>query len=201
LFYVMMRSSGGSAAVKISKDLKSILEEPVEGIFCELFDESNVFDWRIFFEGPQGTPYQGGVFEAKMSFPQDYPMSPPSLKIISEFFYPNVYKDGVVCISILHAPGNDPFSGELPEERWLPTQTVATIMLSFQSMLSDPNILSPANLDASVMWRDRKSDYGARTKRTVDKANQLVPHYVKIPHPDTNPIEREKKNTKNEKVE
>jgi len=30
---VMMRSSGASAAVKISKDLKSILEEPIEGVF------------------------------------------------------------------------------------------------------------------------------------------------------------------------
>jgi ubiquitin-conjugating enzyme E2 R len=55
-----------------------------------------------------------------------------------------------VCISILHAPGEDALSGELPEERWLPTQTVASVMLSVVSMLSDPNISSPANLDASV---------------------------------------------------
>lgn len=41
-------------------------------------------------------------------------------------------------------------SGELPEERWLPTQTVTTVMLSVISMLSDPNISSPANVDASV---------------------------------------------------
>jgi len=41
-------------------------------------------------------------------------------------------------------------SGERPEERWLPTQSVATIMLSVISMLSDPNFSSPANVDASV---------------------------------------------------
>jgi hypothetical protein len=33
-----------------------------------------------------------------------------------------VYPDGKVCISILHPPGVDEMSGELPEERWLPTQ-------------------------------------------------------------------------------
>lgn len=61
-----------------------------------------------------------------------------------------VYKDGKVCISILHPPGHDAMSGELPEERWLPTQTVSTIILSVLSILGDPNLSSPANVDASV---------------------------------------------------
>lgn len=41
-------------------------------------------------------------------------------------------------------------SGELPEERWLPSQTVGTVLLSVISMLNDPNTSSPANVDASV---------------------------------------------------
>jgi len=61
-----------------------------------------------------------------------------------------VYDDGKVCISILHPPGEDEMSGELPEERWLPTQSVSTILLSVISLLSDPNFSSPANVDASV---------------------------------------------------
>ena len=43
-------------------------------------------------------------------------------------------------------------SGELPEERWLPTQTVGTILLSVISMLNDPNPSSAANVDASVIF-------------------------------------------------
>lgn len=31
---------------------------------------------------------------------------------------------GELCISILHPPGDDPLSGERPEERWNPTQNV-----------------------------------------------------------------------------
>merc|ERR1711991_699215 len=83
-------------------------------------------------------------------FPTDYPMSPPHLKFVSEFWHPNVYNDGRVCLSILHAPGHDPMSGELPEERGLPSQTVSTIILSLISMLDEPNFSSPANVDASV---------------------------------------------------
>lgn len=35
-----------------------------------------------------------------------------------------VYPDGRVCISILHAPGEDPNGYELASERWTPVHTV-----------------------------------------------------------------------------
>jgi len=195
-----MAGSGGSASVKIIKDLRSLQEEPIEGVFCELLHEANVFEWRIYFEGPEGSPYQGGIFEANMTFPKDYPMNPPKLALVSEFWHPNVFKDGRVCISILHSPGNDPLSGELAEERWMPTQTVATIMLSFQSMLSDPNISSPANVDASTMWRDRRQEFIEKCAKLVQSANLTVPKNVIIPHPDTDPIQRSKRLEKMKKL-
>jgi len=39
-------------------------------------------------------------------------------------WHPNIYESGDVCISILHPPVDDPQSGELPSERWNPTQNV-----------------------------------------------------------------------------
>lgn len=70
-----------------------------------------------------------------------------------------VFQNGDLCISILHPPVDDPQSGELPCERWNPTQSVRTILLSVISLLNEPNTFSPANVDASVMyrrWRDSK---------------------------------------------
>lgn len=69
----------------------------------------------------------------------------------------SVAKNGDVCISILHEPGEDKFGYEKPEERWLPIHTVETIMISVISMLADPNSESPANVDAAVsscLWCD-----------------------------------------------
>eukprot|EP01092_Planopodium_desertum_P009733 TRINITY_DN422_c0_g2_i4.p1 TRINITY_DN422_c0_g2~~TRINITY_DN422_c0_g2_i4.p1 ORF type:complete len:293 (-),score=40.44 TRINITY_DN422_c0_g2_i4:169-1047(-) len=127
-----------------------------------------------------------------MTFPKDYPMSPPTLIFTSEFWHPNVYPDGKVCISILHPPGEDEMSGESAGERWMPSQNVSSILLSVISMLSDPNFSSPANVDASVEWRKKPADYKKRIKRLVDKANKDVPKDIKIPHPDTDPEERKK---------
>lgn len=64
--------------------------------------------------------------------------------------FPPVDKNGDVCISILHEPGEDKYGYEKPEERWLPIHTVETIMISVISMLADPNSDSPANVDAAV---------------------------------------------------
>lgn len=61
-----------------------------------------------------------------------------------------VDKNGDVCISILHEPGDDKYGYEKAEERWLPVHTVETILLSVISMLADPNYESPANVDAAV---------------------------------------------------
>ena len=57
-----------------------------------------------------------------MKFPMDYPYSPPSVRFLTKVWHPNVYENGDLCISILHPPIDDPQSGELPCERWNPTQ-------------------------------------------------------------------------------
>lgn len=65
-------------------------------------------------------------------------------------YHPNVYQNGEVCISILHAPGDDPMHYESVSERWSPVQSVEKILLSVVSMLAEPNDESGANVDASV---------------------------------------------------
>lgn len=86
--------------------------------------------------GPEGTCFEGGVFPAKLVFPPDYPLSPPKMKFTCEIFHPNIFSDGRVCISILHAPGDDPLGYELSAERWSPVQSVEKILLSVVSMLA-----------------------------------------------------------------
>jgi len=181
-----------SATAKLLQNqFKKIQSEPVEGIAVELSDD-NLNEWKVFIEGPKETFYEGGIFQLSMKFPPDYPMMPPTVHFTSDFWHPNVYHDGKVCISILHPPGVDEMSGELPGERWLPTQTVTTILLSIISLLNAPNTSSPANVDASVEWRRNPEAYRERIRALVEKANKSVPAHIRIPHPDTDPVERQR---------
>lgn len=163
------KSAHLSAVRALQQELRSLNDEPVEGFKVKLKDDDNIFEWDVAIFGPPGTLYQGGYFKASMVFPMDYPYSPPSISFVSKMFHPNIYDDGKVCISILHPPGDDPASGELPSERWNPTQNVRTILLSVISLLNEPNTSSPANVDASVMFRKWKESKGDDYVKIVKK--------------------------------
>jgi len=150
-----------SAVRSLQLELKSLHEEPVEGFRVRLQNDEDLFVWEVAIFGPPDTLYAGGYFKALMKFPNDYPYSPPTVRFLCKMWHPNVYESGDVCISILHPPVDDPQSGELPSERWNPTQSVRTILLSIISLLNEPNTSSPANVDASVMFRRWRESKGA----------------------------------------
>ncbi|GER26257.1 ubiquitin-conjugating enzyme E2 [Striga asiatica] len=160
-----------------------LCKNPVDGFSAGLLDESNLFEWSVTIIGPPDTLYEGGFFNAIMTFPSNYPNSPPTVRFTSEIWHPNVYSDGKVCISILHPPGDDPNGYELASERWSPVHTVESIVLSIISMLSSPNDESPANVEAAFIlklvtltkeWREHRDDFKKKVSRCVRKSQEML---------------------------
>jgi ubiquitin-conjugating enzyme E2 R len=116
-----------------------------------------------------------------MTFSDNYPYSPPTFTFKRPIFHPNIYPDGKVCISILHAPGEDEQSGELADERWSPLQGVETVLRSILLLLDDPEISSPANVDAGVMYRDDREAYNQKAKETVAASKKDIPAGFEMP--------------------
>jgi len=160
------------ATLLLRKQLQELNKNPVEGFSAGIIEESDIYKWVVMVIGPPDTPYEGGFFKCHLLFPKDYPVKPPKLKFVSEIWHPNIDKDGLVCISILHEAGDDNFGYESASERWLPVHTVETIMLSVISMLADPNDESPANVDAAVEWRNDFPGFRKRVLRCVRKSQQ-----------------------------
>lgn len=44
--------------------------------------------------GPQGTSYEGGLFDAELFLPDEYPMVPPKVLFKTKIFHPNIDKLG-----------------------------------------------------------------------------------------------------------
>eukprot|EP00009_Paramoeba_aestuarina_P006525 CAMPEP_0201508888 /NCGR_PEP_ID=MMETSP0161_2-20130828/2090_1 /ASSEMBLY_ACC=CAM_ASM_000251 /TAXON_ID=180227 /ORGANISM="Neoparamoeba aestuarina, Strain SoJaBio B1-5/56/2" /LENGTH=164 /DNA_ID=CAMNT_0047903669 /DNA_START=78 /DNA_END=572 /DNA_ORIENTATION=- len=152
---------------RLMREYQELACNPPEGITAGPPDESNFFEWDAIVIGPPGTPYEGGAFEAKMTFPQNYPHAPPKMVFSTRMWHPNIYQNGEVCISILHPPGEDPNHYETPQERWSPAQSVEKILISVMSMLAEPNDESPANIDAAKMWRNNREEFVKRVDDTV----------------------------------
>jgi ubiquitin-conjugating enzyme E2 G1 len=154
------------ASLLLKRQLKELSQgASMNGFSAGLVDPSNIFIWSVLIMGPPDTPYQDGFFRAVLHFPPTYPQHPPKMTFKTPIWHPNVAPDGIVCISILHEPGEDRYGYERPEERWLPVHTVETILLSVISMLASPNPDSPANVEAAKEFR---TDYEA-FKRCVFK--------------------------------
>jgi ubiquitin-conjugating enzyme E2 R len=119
--------------------------------------------------------------QCEISFPQDYPYSPPNFRFIRPPFHPNIYANGQLCISILHSANDDGMSGEEPGERWTPLQTAESVFRSILLLLDDPEINSPANVDASVMYRDHREEYNKRAAAAVMTSKNDIPKGFVVP--------------------
>jgi ubiquitin-conjugating enzyme E2 R len=129
--------------------------------------------------------WHGAYLRADMKFTSEYPYQPPTFRFQTKnICHPNVYSDGNLCISILHKPGDDAQSGELASERWNVLHGVESVLRSVLLLLDDPEINSPANVDAGVMYRDRRDEYVALAKQTVANSQKDVPLGVTMPTSD-----------------
>lgn len=162
------------SALLLKKQLNDLKKNPVEGFSAGLADDSDIYLWEVLIIGPPDTLYEGGFFKCHLCFPKDYPLRPPKMKFLTDIWHPNIDKNGTVCISILHEPGDDKYGYEKASERWLPVHTVETIMISVISMLADPNDESPANVDAAKEWRENPAEFKRKVARCVRKSQEML---------------------------
>ncbi|KAK6590810.1 hypothetical protein RS030_122016 [Cryptosporidium xiaoi] len=152
----------------LKKQFVELTRDDTSGFSVGLDDDSNFLRWRVCFEGPPDTLYEGGIFNALLIFPEDFPNSPPKMCFEQDMWHPNVYPDGQVCISILHPPGHDLYNEqESPDERWRPIFGVESILVSVISMLGEPNLDSPANIDAALEFKNNITEYKKKVRALV----------------------------------
>jgi len=106
----------------------------------------NLFSWIGTITGSPGTVYEGLSFKLSLKFPSSqgacYPYSPPVVKFETPCFHPNVDQHGNICLDIL-------------KDKWSAVHNIRTVLLSIQSMLSDPNNDSPLNGYAAALWESQ----------------------------------------------
>lgn len=145
-----------AARRRLMRDFKRMQTDPPAGVSASPVPD-NVMTWNAVIIGPADTPFEDGTFRLVMHFEEQYPNKPPSVKFISQMFHPNVYATGELCLDIL-------------QNRWSPTYDVAAVLTSIQSLLNDPNTGSPANVEASNLYKDNRKEYYKRVRETVEKS-------------------------------
>lgn len=138
------------------RDFKRLQEDPPAGVSGAPCD-NNIMQWNAVIFGPAETPFEDGTFKLTITFTEEYPNKPPSVKFVSKMFHPNVYADGGICLDIL-------------QNRWSPTYDVSAILTSIQSLLDEPNPNSPANSVAAQLYQENRREYEKRVAAIVEQS-------------------------------
>lgn len=123
---------------RLLKDIKQIIKNPLidQGIYY-IHDETDIMKGYAMIIGPEDTPYFGGFYFFTLTYPFDYPHSPPIVKYFTNGnrirFNPNLYVCGKVCISLLNT-----WRGE----QWTSCQTISTILLTLCTILCKNPLLN-----------------------------------------------------------
>lgn len=98
-------------------------------------------------KGPQGTPYEGGVFEIDIQIPKQYPFEPPKMKFNTKIWHPNISSQtGAICLDIL-------------KDQWSPALTIKTALLSLQALLCSPEPGDPQDAEVAKMYKEDKANF------------------------------------------
>ncbi|KAJ1529412.1 hypothetical protein ONE63_006192 [Megalurothrips usitatus] len=145
---------------RIIKETQRLLQEPVPGISA-VPDENNARYFHVIVTGPEGSPFEGGLFKLELFLPEDYPMSAPKVRFITKIYHPNIDRLGRICLDIL-------------KDKWSPALQIRTVLLSIQALLSAPNPDDPLANDVAELWRVNE----AEAIRNAKESNPVNPQVM-----------------------
>lgn len=146
---------------RLRMEFKTFSENPVFGISAGPIDNHNLLIWEAIISNMnQDSPFKNGFFKLQIIFSDNYPYSPPKIKMKTKIFHPNI-KNEEICLDIIK------------EDRWSPALTIEKILLSISSLLDDPNPDDPLDVSAAMLYKNNKNEYNRKVRDYVSKYAKL----------------------------
>lgn len=116
----------------------------------------DLFHWQATIMGPEGSPYQGGIFFLQINFPTDYPFKPPKVSFTTKIYHCNINASGAICLDIL-------------KDQWSPALTISKVLLSISSLLTDANPDDPLVPDIAHLYKTDRTRHDATAREWTQK--------------------------------
>ncbi|XP_066391123.1 constitutive photomorphogenesis protein 10 isoform X1 [Miscanthus floridulus] len=137
-----VRPWGSSGGTSVSSSGKRIQKELLDlnASDCSAGPKGdNLYHWLSTIIGPQGSPYEGGVFFLDIVFPPDYPFKPPMVTFKTRIYHCNIDSTGKVHLDIL-------------KDGWSPAFTISKVLLAIKDIISNPDPYSPLVMSISRQY-------------------------------------------------
>ena len=124
---------------RLLKEYYNIMKHPISNIKTHPL-ENNILEWHFIIIGTCG-PYKDGYYHGILEFPTDFPMKPPSIKILT----PNgrFETNTRLCLTM----------SDYHPESWNPSWTVETLLIGLQSFMYQESERSIGSIHCSYEER------------------------------------------------
>ncbi|RLM87675.1 hypothetical protein C2845_PM04G30470 [Panicum miliaceum] len=151
-----LRQWGSSGGTSVSSSGKRIQKELLDlnASDCSAGPKGdNLYHWLSTIIGPQGSPYEGGIFFLDIVFPPDYPFKPPMVTFKTRIYHCNVDATGKVHLDIL-------------KDGWSPAFTISKVLLAIKDIISNPDPYTPLAMNISREEQKKPEHYqGEKEKK------------------------------------
>jgi ubiquitin-conjugating enzyme E2 D/E len=145
-------------ARRLNQEIKELSKSPIPN--CSAGPEKDdISKWDATIFGPEGTPYENGIFKLKIDFTSEYPFKPPIIRFVTKIYHCNINNDGYICLDIL-------------SKNWSPVLSIGKVLISICSLLAEPNPDDPLVGSIADLLKKNKKLHDSNAKEyTVMYAN------------------------------
>ncbi|CAG9316460.1 unnamed protein product [Blepharisma stoltei] len=136
---------------RLMDEFINLQDRPEPYITINIINHS-FYNWKGTLNGPDGTPYEGGLFEFEITFPPNFPTSPPEFLFKTPIFHPNIRSDGHVCCEIF-------------SNAWNPKVPVRNIISYAVGLLNEPEPRAGYQGPATELCLKNREDFNREARR------------------------------------
>lgn len=111
---------------RLKKEYAKMIKSPTDGIVARPLP-NNILEWHYVIQGPKGSPYEGGFYHGKLTFPPEYPLKPPSIQMITPSGRFETNKR--ICLSM----------SDFHPETWNPMWSTSSVLVGLLSFMLQNN--------------------------------------------------------------
>ncbi|XP_041911237.1 ubiquitin-conjugating enzyme E2 U [Arvicola amphibius] len=147
------------AYILLEREFKELQNKRNEG-FTAFPTSEDLMRWEAQIKGLQNSIWEGFAFHLTIHFTPEYNLVPPVVKFITIPFHPNVNpRTGHPSIDFLDN-----------QESWNTNYTITSILHAIQTLLSNPVLEKPVNLEAAKLLAKDESMYRVVVQKLFQQA-------------------------------
>ncbi|KAG6488159.1 constitutive photomorphogenesis protein 10-like isoform X1 [Zingiber officinale] len=132
-------TSVSSSGKRIQKEMQELNVDPLLADCSAGPKGDNLYHWVSTIIGPQGSPYEGGIFFLDIIFPPEYPFKAPKVTFKTRIYHCNVDTAGNLNLDIL-------------KDGWSPALTISKVLIAIKSIITNPDPYTSRNSSIAQLY-------------------------------------------------